>query len=177
VVELRVDGQAMVPAPTAVDNVAGIAADEGGDGAAGHLADDAIVGIRDVDVALGVHGHARWMVQFGTGGGRGVAQETLRTVAGHCRDCSARRHLADPVVDLVGDVKVTRGVQRYAQRVVELAGVGCDCIRRIAGGIVAGEGGNDVCRRLRPAHSRRENGCDANRKDESSSVTDAVFHL
>src|ERR1035441_8869678 len=39
------------------------------------------------------------------------------------------------------------------------------------------EGGSDVCRRLRPAHSRRENGCDANRKDESSSVTGAVFHL
>ncbi len=81
------------------------------------LADAVVVGVRDVDVAAPVHGHADGGVEARGGGvAVGVAR---RAFARDRADLPFGRDLADAVVARVGDVEIACVVNRQPRRRVE----------------------------------------------------------
>src|SRR5581483_9366770 len=101
------------------------------------LPDALVVAVGDVDVALGVDGHAvglvehrldgRAAVAVGARRGGPVLQRAVgvgRAAAGERRDRAAAVDLADPLVEGVGDVDVAVGGEPDGPGVVELGGGG-----------------------------------------------------
>ena len=125
----------------------------GRDGEAGHDAHLVVRGVGDVDVlGAGVHRHGKGRVEIGRGRRPAVAAAALlpRRVDQR-RDGPGRCHLADGVVEGVGDEEVARLVERNALRAVQ-AGLGrrppvtaeaAEATRGLVGRDIAGHGGDD----------------------------------
>ena len=142
-------GRTVVAAVAPVHIIAG----DRGDDASGviHLADAIVATVGDEEVPGGVHRDTQGAVQLG-GGGRTVIAE-VGAVAPPAGDGGDRAggviHLADPIVGSVGDEDVPGGVRRDTLGPVQLGGGGRTVIAGVAGGSIAGNGGND---RIRPDH-------------------------
>ncbi len=135
-VELRAGGRAGIAAESRCS-----VARESRDGAArAHLAHHVIAGVGDVIVAGAVRGDGVRRVHLRAGGRAAIAGVAVAAVAGEGADVAARLGHADAVVQRIGDVDMTRPVDRHAGRTVEL---GCG-----RGGAVSAEAQRTV------AHNR-----------------------
>ena len=111
------------------------------DAVGGHHADGVIAGDGDVDLARGIHRQPRRQMQVRIGGEPGVAPEARGVdvaVAGERGDDAVGVHLADAVIQRIGDVEVARGIERDALRRIQL--------RVDRGTAVAGETGARIAR-------------------------------
>lgn len=125
----------------AVTTVAGrTIAGYSGDGAAAvHLADVAR-DTGDVEVAAAIHRHAIWVVELGAGSEAAVAAVADCTIAGDSGDGTAAIHLADAVVEGVGDIEVAAVVHGHARRSIQLGAGGGAAVATIAARTIAGDG-------------------------------------
>src|ERR1039457_7236191 len=98
-------------------------------------------GVRDVDVAGGIHRYTFGLKQLGANG-ESAAAVARHTSAGKGRN-GAVRELADPVVETVGDVEVAVGIERQPLGRVELKRGGGRSVAVVAGRTSAGHGGDD----------------------------------
>src|SRR5947207_11528967 len=91
-------------------SVAGYGGDDSGGGV--HAADAAVVGVGDEEVAVGVQGHARGMVQRSNGGKAAIPAEGKSTIAGDSgNDSSGSIHTADAAVLRVGDEEIAVAIK------------------------------------------------------------------
>src|ERR1019366_3686911 len=112
-----------------------------------HLANHTVVSVRDVQVAITIHGHGGNAIQFGADGRAPVTRVALGTVPGHRGDYAGRRrHLANHVVVVVRDVDVAGAIHRHTGN-EELGTGGRTSIARVARTAVSGHRGDGAGRR------------------------------
>src|ERR1019366_9345319 len=145
IVQLGAGGRAVVAAEACRPTTG-----HGRDHAVRNLADAMVVLVGDVQVAGGIHGDARGIVQLGAGGRAVVAAEACRPTSGHGRD-HAVRNLADAMVVLVGDVQVAGGINGDARGIVQLGAGGRAVVADVAGRPIAGNGSDHPIRDLADA--------------------------
>ena len=140
--QLGAGGGAVVTAEAGVTG----AGDRGDDPAAGYdLTDTVVLGVRDEEVARGVHGDAGRVPQLRARAGAPVAAEAGNTGAGdRGDDPGAGGDPADAVVTGVRDEEVARSVDGDAGRVPELRAGGGAPVAEEARTAGAGERGDDA---------------------------------
>ena len=89
------------------------ASGDGTDVAAAHLADAIVVGVGNIDVAAGVHGHAGGRIEQRASGRAAIAAKALRTGAGNGADQAFQIHFENHVVAGVGDEQISSRVEGY----------------------------------------------------------------
>ena len=110
-------------------------------GASGHRADDspgdfadaAVAQVGDVEAAAPIQCDVGREEQGRAGCGGAIAGEARVSVGREGADGAVRRHLADPVVERVGDVEVACGIDRHALRPVQLGVDGRRAVAAVSG--------------------------------------------
>ena len=88
------------------------------------LADCAVAGIGDVDVAFGIHCHVFRLPQLGRLARTAIAHVTGITVTGYGVHDTGDVYVTDVVVARIGDIQVARGIERQAVGEVQIGGSG-----------------------------------------------------
>jgi len=106
-----------------------------------HLAEDRVLRVGNIQIAVEVDEDARRALQFSLVGGGAVAGVAPVAVAGHGRDQAAGRiDTADRIVVRIGDEEVAGRIHEDALGKVELRGRGRAAVTGVTPGAVPGNG-------------------------------------
>src|SRR5205085_1242186 len=109
-----------------------------------YFADGVVEDVGDEEVAAGINGHGVGESELGTSGGPAVTAEAKGAVAGEGADEARGRHLADGVVDDIGNEKVAAGINRQPLGKSELGAGGGPAVAAEARGAVPSAGADEA---------------------------------
>ena len=105
------------------------------DVAAAYFTNAVVMRVGDVNVAVGVHGHAVGRVEHCAAGRRAIAAKALRAASSNCAHQAIHIHFEDAVVVRIGDEQVARRIEghssRHGKRDVGRLGRVCRSARRL----------------------------------------------
>ena len=112
-----------------------------------HLADTAVRPLRDVQVSNGVHRDAVRHGDESVGGGTSISQVTAPIGSRGGADDAIEINFSNPVVQILGNKQIARGIDRQGRRPAQLGAGGRAAISRESGGTIARNGGDHTGRR------------------------------
>ena len=103
----------------------------------GHFADNVVIVVCDIEVARGVHRDTDWTVELRGGCQSTVSGITPGPVASDCRNVTGGSDLPYYRVAPIRNIEVSGGIQRKADRLIELGEGGKPSVARVTRGTVA----------------------------------------